>query len=165
MDVWNITQNESLSLNIPSTECRTFFRVSRSLGRLGWTTLNATSLAPRAILSIMAMGTRPVLTDIFADMVYDCSTHSSQWYLNFISIPSIVCPKFTCIELLISLPNDQHLFADGFVTKGQSPWNLGDVKKTHQVWGLANFTWIGQILPKQINYDVKLYLKTYAHRL
>ena len=28
----------------------------------------------------------------------------------------MVCPKLACIELLISLHNDRHLFADGFVT-------------------------------------------------
>ena len=49
-------------------------------------------------------------------MIYDCDTHSCLWYLNFITIPSFVCPKLACIELLISLHNDRHLFADGFVT-------------------------------------------------
>ena len=49
-------------------------------------------------------------------MIYDCNTHSRLWYLNFIAILSFVCPKLACIELLISLHNDRHLFADGFVT-------------------------------------------------
>ena len=49
-------------------------------------------------------------------MIYDCDTHSRPWYLNFIAILSSVCPKLACIELLISLHNDRHLFADGFVT-------------------------------------------------
>ena len=49
-------------------------------------------------------------------MIYDCKTHSCLWYFNFIAIPSFVCPKLACIELLISLHNDQHLFTDVFVT-------------------------------------------------
>ena len=28
---------------------------------------------------------------------------------------------------------------------GQSPWNLGKIKKTYQVWSLEKFTWIRQI--------------------
>ena len=47
-------------------------------------------------------------------MIYDCNTHSCLWYFNFIAIPSFVSPKLACIELLISLHNDRHLFADGF---------------------------------------------------
>ena len=49
-------------------------------------------------------------------MICDCNTHSRLWYPNFITILSFDCPKLACIELLISLPNDRHLFADGFVT-------------------------------------------------
>ena len=49
-------------------------------------------------------------------MTYDYITHSRLWYLKFIAILSFVCPKLACIELLISLHNDRHLFADGFVT-------------------------------------------------
>ena len=49
-------------------------------------------------------------------MIYDCDIHSCLWYLNFITIPSFVCPKSACLEYLISLHNDRHLFADGFVT-------------------------------------------------
>ena len=49
-------------------------------------------------------------------MIYDCNTHSRLWYVNFIAILSFVCPKLACIELLISLHNDRHLFADGFAT-------------------------------------------------
>ena len=49
-------------------------------------------------------------------MIYDCNIHSRLWYLNFITILPFVCPNLACIELLISLPNDRHLFADGFVT-------------------------------------------------
>ena len=49
-------------------------------------------------------------------MIYACDTHSCLWYFNFIAIPSFVYPKLARIELLISLHNDRHLFADGFVT-------------------------------------------------
>ena len=49
-------------------------------------------------------------------MIYVCNTHSCLWYFNFIAIPSFVCPKLAYIELLISLHNGRHLFADGFVT-------------------------------------------------
>ena len=48
-------------------------------------------------------------------MIYDCNTHSCLWYFNFIAIPSFVCPKLAYIELLISLYNNRHWFADGFV--------------------------------------------------
>ena len=51
----------------------------------------------------------------FYGMIYGCNTHSRLWYLNFIAIPSFVCRKLACIELLISLHNDRHLFGDGFV--------------------------------------------------
>ena len=49
-------------------------------------------------------------------MIYDCNTYSRLLYINFIAILPFVCPKLACIELLISLHNDRHLFADGFVT-------------------------------------------------
>ena len=35
-----------------------------------------------------------------------------------ICVYTIAWPILTCIELLINLHNDQHLFADGFVTVG-----------------------------------------------
>ena len=57
-------------------------------------------------------------------MIYDCNTHSRLWYLNFITILPFVSPKLACIELLISLPNDRHLFADGFVTVRPIAMNL-----------------------------------------
>ena len=49
-------------------------------------------------------------------MIYACDTHSCLWYFTFITIPSFVYPKLACTELLISLHNNRHLFADGFVT-------------------------------------------------
>ena len=35
---------------------------------------------------------------VASSMIYDCSTRPSLWYLNFIAIPSFVCPNLTCIE-------------------------------------------------------------------
>ena len=58
-------------------------------------------------------------------MIYDCNTHSCLWYFNFIAIPSFVCPKLACIEWLISLNNDRHLFADSFVTVRQIAMKFG----------------------------------------
>ena len=49
-------------------------------------------------------------------MIYACDIHSCLWYFNLIAIPSFVYPKLACTELLISLHNDRHLFADGFET-------------------------------------------------
>ena len=49
-------------------------------------------------------------------MIYACDTHSCLWYFNFIAIPSFVCPKLACIELLISLHNARYFVAGGFVT-------------------------------------------------
>ena len=64
----------------------------------------------------LAMMTRLVLTKPFKIWSMIIKTHSRLWYPNFIAIPPFVCLKSACIELLISLHNDQHLFADGFVT-------------------------------------------------
>ena len=74
------------------------------------------SLAPWPILSTSDYNGTTSPHQTFWGMIYDCNTHSRLWYLNFIAILSFVCPKLTCIELLISLHNDRHLFADGFVT-------------------------------------------------
>ena len=63
-------------------------------------------------------------------MIHECKTHAFLWCINFIAIPSIVCPKLTCISLLISLHNDRHLFADGFVTVGSIAMKFG--------WGFEN---------------------------
>ena len=58
-------------------------------------------------------------------MIYDCNTQPCLWYFNFIAIPSFVCPKLACIELLISLHNDRHLFAHSFVTVTQITMKFG----------------------------------------
>ena len=49
-------------------------------------------------------------------MIYACDTHSCLWYFTFIAIPSFVYPKLACTDLLISLHDHRHLFADGLVT-------------------------------------------------
>ena len=104
------------------------------------------SVAPWSILSISGYDdmTRPHQT--FQGMIYDCNTHSQLWYLNFIAILSFVCPKLACIELLISLHNDRHLFADGFVTVrpiamtfGWDKESLSSPKLRNFYWNLSNF--------------------------
>ena len=63
-------------------------------------------------------------------MFYDCNTHSHLWYLNFIAILSFVYPKLLCIELLIRLHNDRHLFADGCVSVMPIAMKFGWDKKS-----------------------------------
>ena len=82
-------------------------------------------LASWPILSISGNDDTTSPHQSFQGTIYDCSTHSSLWYINFIIIPSFACPKFICIELLISLHNDQHLFADGFVRVGPITMKFG----------------------------------------
>ena len=73
------------------------------------------------------------------DMVYDYNTHSRLWYLNWIAMPSFVCPKLACIELLISLHNGRYLFADGFVTVRPIAMNFGWDKENVSSLKLNNF--------------------------
>ena len=63
--------------------------------------------------------------------------HNLWLYYSFLSMISyfhrnsvVRLPKLTCIELLISLHNDRHLFADCFVTAGPIVMKFG--------WGLEN---------------------------
>ena len=72
-------------------------------------------------------------------MIYDCNTHSCLWYFNFIAIPSFVCPKLACIEWLISLNNDRHLFADSFVTVRQIAMKFGWDKENVSCLKLRKF--------------------------
>ena len=72
-------------------------------------------------------------------MLYDCGTHSCLWYLNFIAIPSFVCPRLACIELLISLYNDRYLFADGFVTVRPIAIKFGWDKENVSYWKFRKF--------------------------
>ena len=71
---------------------------------------------PWAIPSISGYDDTTSPHQTFYGIIYDCNTHSCLWYFYFIAIPSFVCPKLACIELMVSLHNDRHLFADGFVT-------------------------------------------------
>ena len=121
----SLCQNIAMSLNgmhlnIPSIECWTLCRAASSSGTAWVGNAYARSLAPWAILSISGYDDRtsPRLTFKAWSMIV--VPNSSLWYmyLNFIAISSCVCPKLTCIELLVSFHNDRHLFAVGFVTVG-----------------------------------------------
>ena len=105
-----------MHLSGPSTECWTPCRATSSSGKAWVDNAYARSFAPSAILSIPGYDNTTSPHQTFLGMIYDCNTHSPLWYLNFIAIPSFVCPKLACIVLLISLHNDRNLFADGFVT-------------------------------------------------
>ena len=105
-----------MHLNSSSTQCWTPCRAASSSGTAWVGNAYARSLAPWPILSISGCDDTTSPHQTFQGMIYDCITHSRLWYLNFIAILSFVCPKLACIELLISLHNDRHLFADGFVT-------------------------------------------------
>ena len=73
--------------------------------------------------------------------------HDLWLYYSFLSIPipSFVCPKLTCIELLISLHNDRHLFADRFVTVGPIATKFGWGSKTYVDWGRARHLFFPQL--------------------
>ena len=88
-------------------------------------------------------------------MIYDCNTHSRLWYLNFITILSFVCPKLACIKLLISLPNDRHLFADGFVTVRPIAMKLRWDKES--VWSLK--FWKIHLNPSNFNRKLTMMFK------
>ena len=105
-----------MNLNSPSTGCWTPCRAASSSGTAWLGNAYARSLAPWPILSISGYDDTISPRQTFLGMIYDCNIHSRLWYLNFIAILSFDCPKLTCIDLLISLHNDRHLFADGFVT-------------------------------------------------
>ena len=125
-----LCQNAALLLNgmyqnIPSTECWTLCRAASSSGKAWVGNAYARSPAPLAILSISGNDDTASPHQSFQGMVYDCTTHSVVWYLNFIATPPFVCPKMTCIELPISLLNDRHVFADSFVTMGPIAMKFG----------------------------------------
>ena len=109
-------QLNGMHLNSPPTECWTPCRATSSSGTAWVDNAYARSLAPSPILSISGDDDTISPHQTFKGMISDCNTHSRLWYLNFIAILSFVCPKLACIELLISLHNDRHLFADSFVT-------------------------------------------------
>ena len=117
--------SNGMHLNSPSTECWTPCRAASSSGTAWVDNANARSFAPWAIVSISGYDDTTSPHQTFWGMIYDCNTHSCLWYLNFIAIPSFVCPKLVCIELLISLHHDWHLFVDGFVTMRPIAWKFG----------------------------------------
>ena len=92
-------------------------------------------------------------------MIYDCNTHSCLWYLNFIAIPSFVCPKLACIELLISLHNGRHLFADGFVTVRPIAMKLGWDKENVSCLKFRKFHLYPTNLNRKLTMMFKLDLK------
>ena len=137
-----IRQNEALPLNgmhsnSPSIECWTPVGPQAAQARPEWTML----MRGRSLLGqssrYLAMMTRPVLTKLF-----------KAWSMIVILIPvydilislqsSSVCPRLACIELLISLHNDRHLSADGFVTVRQIAmkfkWDKENVSCLKLVW-------------------------------
>ena len=84
---------------------------------------------------------------------------SSLGYLNSIAIPSSVCSKFTCIELL---HNDQHLwFCNGGVNRHDVGWDC-EIKKACQVGGVGHLTWTRRISSNEIDDDVESYLFQYT---
>ena len=93
-----------IHLSIPSTECWTLLPLWSS--NTTWVgTAYARSFSPSspwASLSISGNDdpTSPHIT--FQGMTFDCSTQSSLKFLNFFTIPSFVCLKYTCIEVLIT---------------------------------------------------------------
>ena len=119
----------------------------------------ARSPAPWAILSISGYDDTTSPHQTFWGMIYDCNTHSCLWYLNFITIPSFVCPKLACIELLISLHNDRHLFADGFVTVRPITMKFGWVKENVSCLKFRKFcmnpTSFNRKLPMMFKLDLK----------
>ena len=132
-------------LNNPSTECWKFCWAATARARPGWAVLmRGLSLLGQSS-RYRAMMTRPVLTKLL-----------KAWSIIIVLIPAYdilissqsrhsSAPNWhACIELLISLHYDRHLFVDGFVTVGQSPWHLVEIKKAYQVWSLENFTPIRQ---------------------
>ena len=104
-------------------------RVANGSGTAWVDNAYARSLAPWATLSIFGYDDTTSPHQTFKGMIYDCIIHSCLRYLNFIAIPSFVCPKLACIELLISLHNDRNLFADDFVTVRPIAMKFGWVKK------------------------------------
>ena len=112
-----LCQNVALSLNglhlnIPSPESWTLCRAASSSGTAWVGNAWARSLASWAILSISGS---------------DYTTGPHQTYDILISSQSRHSPasKMTSVQLLISLHNNRHLFADGFATVGPIALEFG----------------------------------------
>ena len=164
-----IRQNSTLPLNgmhlnSPSTECWTSCRAASGLGTAWVDNACARSLAHWTILSIYGYDDTTSPHQTFQVMIYDCNTHFCLWYLNFIAISSFVCPKLACIELLISLHNDRHLFANGFVTV--RPIAMNFLWDKESVWCLKfrkfclNPTSFNRKLPRMFKLDFKKVMLT-----
>ena len=95
----------------------------------------------------------------FQGMIYGCDTPSCLGYLNFIAIPSFVCPKLACIELLISLHNDRHLFANGFVTVRPIAMKFGWDKESVSSLKFRKFYLNPTSFNRKLPMMFKLYLK------
>ena len=86
-----LCQNAALSLNgmhlnIPSTECSTLCRAESYSG---------TAWVGQCLCEVARSFGNP------SDTWQWWNDHSSLWYLNVITIPPFVCPKLTCVKLLI----------------------------------------------------------------
>ena len=100
-----------MHLNSQSTECWTPGRAASSSGTAWVGNAYAKSLAPCKASSRAGYDDTAGPHQTFQGTIYACDTHSCLRYFNSIAIPSFVCPKLACSELLISLHNDRHLFA------------------------------------------------------
>ena len=159
-----IRQNAALPLNgmhlnSPSTECWTSCRAASGVDNA-----YARSLAHWAILSIYGYDDTTSPHQTFQGMIYDCYTHSCLWYLNFTAISSFVCPNLACIELLISLHNGRHLFADGFVTARPIAMKFGWDKESVSCLKFRKFclnpTSFNRKLPRVFKLDLKKVMLT-----
>ena len=153
--IWTVHQ-----LNVRWTSCR----AASGSGTAWVDNAYARSLAHWAILSIYGYDDTTIPHQTFQGMIYDCNTHSCLWYLNFIAISSFVCPKLACIELLISLHNDRHLFADGFVTVRPIAMKFGWDKESVSCLKFKNFclnpTSFNRKLPRVFKLDLKKVMLT-----
>ena len=159
-----IRQNATLPLNgmhlnSPSTECWTSCRAASGSDTAWVDNAYARSLAHWAILSIYGYDDTTSPHQTVQSMIYDSNTHSCLWYPNFIAISSFVCPKLACIELPISLHNDRHLFADGFVTVRPIAMKFGWDKESVSCLKFREFclnpTSFNRKLPRVFKLDLK----------
>ena len=159
-----IRQNATLPLNgmhlnSPSTECWTSCRAASGSDTAWVDNAYARSLAHWAILSIYGYDDTTSPHQTVQSMIYDSNTHSCLWYPNFIAISSFVCPKLACIELPISLHNDRHLFADGFVTVRPIAMKFGWDKESVSCLKFGKFclnpTSFNRKLPRVFKLDLK----------
>ena len=147
--------SNGMHLNSPSTGCWTPCRAASRSGTAWVGNAYARSLAPWAILSISDLDDTSSPHQTFWFMIYDCNTHSCLRYFNFMAIPSFVCPKLVCTELLISLHNDRHLFAAGFVTVRPIAMKFGWDQENVSCLKFRNF----HLNPTNFNRKLKMMFK------